>query len=470
MSENLEAPVEERLATTDEHGNRVYVHPEDVHGQWKTRRRTVYWILISIYLILPWINIGGRQSVLIDIPNREFLFFGMHFWGHEIPYFFLFLAGFGFSIAFITAIWGRVWCGWACPQTVFIDTIYRVIERVVEGRSRRRMKLDASKWTFEKFYKRTLKWTLFTIVALITSHSFLGYFMGARNLLEILTHSPTEHWSAFTATMVFTGIILFDFGWFREQFCIIACPYGRFQSVFMDENSLVVAYDEKRGEPRRSVAPSKDQEGDCVNCYQCVRVCPTGIDIRRGTQLECIACTMCIDACDNIMERLDRPKGLIRYTTENELEGKKRKIFRPRIFIYLGVFCALILSASILFLNKDGLRAMFIRGNRDPYQLIHRKDQQDLVVNHYKVELFYQGSKKLNLNFEVDPKLLEDGLQLITPLKPFPLSASRKKVANLFIKFPPSMLEEGLKKISIQIKDDDQLITEKEVMLVGPIK
>lgn len=457
-----------RLTTTDEHGNRVYVHPEDVKGAWRFKRNIFYWGLVIIALILPWIHMGGKQWVRFDLPNREFHFFGLHLWGHEMPYIFLILAIALFAFAFITATLGRVWCGWACPQTVFIDTLYRGIERLVEGKSKERFALDESPWNLKKLAKRSLKWTLYLLISLLLAHTFIGYFVGTRELFHIVTQSPAAHWSAFWGTMFFTALFLFDFGWFREQFCLIACPYGRFQSVLMDKDSLIVAYDTNRGEPRLGQV-KRDQAGDCINCYQCVKVCPTGIDIRNGNQLECIACTTCIDACDNIMTKLKRPKGLIRYTSENELEGKPHRIFTPRTFIYLGILLVFIASSVYLIGNKDSLRALFLRGNRDPYQLINRQGQAPLVVNHYKAELYYQGKENLELYFEFDPSLEKQGLILVTPLKPFKLSSSRKKVANLFFKFPPNFLHSGLRNIKVYIKDKEKLLETKEITLVGPI-
>jgi cytochrome c oxidase accessory protein FixG len=231
---------ESRLQTTDAHGNRVFIHPEDLSGRWKNRRLLVYWFLIGIYMLLPWINYQGKQIILIDIPNREFSFFGLTFWGHDVPNLIFVLLGFVFLIGMITSIWGRLWCGWACPQTVFLDSIFRKIESLVEGKSRQRMTLAKAPWSFEKIFKKSLKWTLFTLVSLHIVHSFLGYFVGARKLFWISTQNPAENWALFITMLSLTAIVLFDFGWFREQFCIIMCPYGRLQSILRSQLSLEI--------------------------------------------------------------------------------------------------------------------------------------------------------------------------------------------------------------------------------------
>ncbi len=465
----------ERLATTDENGDRVYIHPEDIQGKWRTRRKIVYSLLIFVYLVIPWTKIGGKQTILLDLPDRHFILFGVDFWAHDTPYLFFLLAGFLFLMAFVTTVWGRAWCGWACPQTVFIDMLFRPIERLIEGRAKKRKELDEMPLNLEKVMKRILKWTLFIITSLLISHSFLGYFLGSYELLSIVTHSPLEHWQGFLVMIVATSITLFDFGWFREQFCIIMCPYGRFQSVLMDSDSLVVAYDEKRGEPRRNKDVSKEQQGDCINCYHCVRACPTGIDIRRGTQLECIACTMCIDACDDIMRKVHKPEGLIRYSTENKLEGKKSPIIHPRTVIYLVILLVLGVASTYFMGKRQNLSAYFIRGNREPFQKVIKQNAELEIVNHYRVEMTYQGERPLDLYFDVGEELLSEGLTLVTPQRPFPISRGRKKVAHIFFKFSQSLLKRGTRKIKVFFHNGkeatkDNIVLEKEVSLVGPIK
>ena len=261
----------ERLATTDEHGHRVYLYPEDVEGKWKTRRERFYHFLIVLYLILPWIKINGRPSIQLDIFNREFTFFGHTIFGVEPIFIFLTLISGLFIVAAITSLYGRVWCGWGCPQTVFIQSIFMKIERWIEGSARARRELDKAPMSTSKFFKKSAKWILFAIISLHIAHTFIGYFVGPWNLVHMSMVAPQNNIGVFIAVMILTTIFLLDFGWFREQFCIIACPYGRMQSVLMDNNSMIVAYDETRGEPRRTTVP-REQEGDCINCFNCVKV------------------------------------------------------------------------------------------------------------------------------------------------------------------------------------------------------
>lgn len=461
---------ESRLKTTDEKGNRVYLFPEDITGFWKTRRRAFYYFLIFLYLFLPWIYIDGKQWVLLDIPKRTFRIFGFEFFGHDGPLLFFLLAGFILTIAFITSIWGRVWCGWACPQTVFIDAIYRNIEKLVEGKARARKALAAGPWTFEKVWKRALKWLLYILVSLHIVHSFLGYFVGTHKLFWITMTTPTEHWALFLTMLVMTGIILLDFGWFREQFCIIACPYGRFQSVAMDDNSMIVAYDSKRGEPRRAKGLPKDQEGSCIDCNRCVKACPTGIDIREGTQLECIACTMCIDACDEIMVKLKQPTGLIRYTTENELKGVKKPKIQARSVIYLLLLSALATGLYFSLSLRQQLQVQIFKSSKEAaYQEIKLKDGNKRYINHFRLKAFIASVDDTKYKIELKENNL--GLKLTVPEEEFVLRSQNYEVP-VFIEFDKSILTKGQRFVSILVKniDTDKIIIEKEVRLVGPFE
>lgn len=464
---------ESRLATTDESGKRVYIHPEDITGKWKNRRKIFYWALIILYLVLPWIYIDGKQWVLLDLAHREFTIFGHMFYGHDGPLLFFLLIGFVVLMAFVTSIWGRVWCGWACPQTVFIDTLYRTVERLIEGKSRKRRDLDRQALSLTKLFKRSVKWLAFTLISLHIVHSFLGYFVGTRALFNITLHSPSDNWTLFVTMLTMTGIILFDFGWFREQFCIIACPYGRFQSVVMDDDSLIVAYDAKRGEPRRSKDIDTQSEGDCISCNHCVKACPTGIDIRQGTQMECISCTMCIDACDNIMRKVDRPEGLIRYTTENKLTGQEPKKLFIRSSIYL-VILAIVISGLFFSLSKrNELKAQFIRGSKSSsaYQEVSLKSGQKEIVNYYKLKIFQSDEKKVPIKIEIDSSA-DSSLEQIRITMPSDIIHMQQDnfQTPIFFNFPQSILRNGSRVIILNLINNKNMKTIKqvEVKLVGP--
>lgn len=471
MSKNRFDLHEERLGTTDEKGHRVYLYPEDVKGIWRHRRDFFYWTLIVLYLVLPWTKFGGKQTILLNISAREFTLFGQTFFATDLPLLLILIVGGLFLIGFITSIWGRVWCGWACPQTVFIDAIYRKIEILVEGKTRARAALDAAPWTKEKIFKRTLKWTLYTIVSLHIAHSFLGYFVGTRDLFWITTRAPSENMGLFISMVGITALCLFDFGWFREQFCIIACPYGRLQSVIMDKDSMVVAYDLNRGEPRRGVAKEKSDEGDCINCYHCVKACPTGIDIRRGTQLECIACTNCIDACDEIMEKVGKPTGLIRYATETELEGGKVSHFRFRSVIYLTVSLCVFLAGIFLVSKATQMDLTAIRAVGTPFSISESETGLKEIQNRYVVTVDVKDEEQtLPLWF----KSSSPNVKVISAPRPYTPKVGHSR-ANVFFKFPPEILVNGSQIITLEAyqgneEESAKLVKKMEIKLVGPFQ
>lgn len=473
MSNNRFDLHKERLATTDETGHRVFVHPENVKGTWRTRRTYFYWFLIILYLVVPWIHFKGRQIILLDIPAREFTFFGTTFFAHDAPLILLILLGFVFTMGLITSLYGRVWCGWACPQTVFIDTIYRKIETFIEGKPRQRQKLEMSPWSIRKVFKKILKWFLYLIVTLHISHSLLGYFIGTRKLFWITLSPPTEHMNLFIFMVVITAILLFDFGWFREQFCIIACPYGRFQAVMMDAQTLTVVYDYNRGEPRRNHTSSESaqkDEGDCINCFHCVKACPTGIDIRRGTQLECIACTNCIDACDDIMLKVHKDPGLIRFDSEDSLNGQNKKGNRVRSYFY-GAAIAVVLCLLIYNINNAGkLSVTLIRATGTPYKHTALENEVPGILNLYRLRFDFKNKDDLVVKMELENPEHKRDIELITPQNPIHLKGSRSKSSILHFRFPTTLLKKGSLKVSILFKNKkNKVLTKREVNLVGPL-
>ena len=319
------------LTTINEDGSHYFLQPADVSGFWTTVRRLFGFVLILVYVTLPWIPINGYPAVFLDVEMRRFHLFGLTLVPQDMWVMFFAVTGMGFALFFITSLLGRVWCGWACPYTVFLDHVYRRIERWIEGDAIARRKLDDAPWSPGKILKRVVKHCLFAGIAALIAHVFLSYFVSLRRLYGFMHEGPLLHATAFGIIAFLTGTLWFCFGYFREQFCIIMCPYGRLQSALTDNDTVIVGYDEKRGEPRGAVGRTT---GDCVDCHRCIQVCPTGIDIRNGLQLECIGCTACIDACDDIMTKVGRPKGLIRYDSQNSFDGLPKRVLRPRIYAY----------------------------------------------------------------------------------------------------------------------------------------
>jgi cytochrome c oxidase accessory protein FixG len=359
----LERPSRESVATIRSDGSRPFLFPADPRGRFTRARQISAFALITFYLSLPWIRVGGYPAVFLDVADRRFHLFGLTLAAQDLWLLFFLISGLGFSLFFVTALLGRVWCGWACPQTVFLDHVYRRIERWIDGDAIRRRALANAPLSAPKIFKRGLKHTLYVLVSAVITHLFLAYFVSLPEVWTMMRAAPTEHLGAFGFIAVATGGLYFNYAWFREQLCIVICPYGRMQSALIDDHSLVIGYDAKRGEPRgkgRVAAPvnefladvnreaataaAADKAGDCVACNRCVHVCPVGIDIRQGLQMECIGCTACIDACDDVMTRLGRPRGLIRYDSQKGFSGGRTRWLRPRTLLY---FALLLVGVSV---------------------------------------------------------------------------------------------------------------------------
>ncbi|MEM7605155.1 MAG: cytochrome c oxidase accessory protein CcoG [Myxococcota bacterium] len=341
-------------------GSRNYVHPADVSGRFTTLRRVVFAVLLAIYVALPFIRIGGRPALYLNVLERRFYLFGASFNAQDFWLFLFVLTGVALALFVITTLWGRVWCGYACPQTVFLEGLFRPIERVIEGPRNERIRRNAGPWTLGKVWRKTLKHASFASLSVLLAHIFLSYFISLPALAEMIGRSPGEHPTAFAWMATLSGILYFNFAWFREQLCLAICPYGRLQSTLTDDQSLVVGYDTHRGEPRRK-GKRREGAGDCVDCHRCVLVCPTGIDIRNGLQMECIGCAACIDACDAVMHRLGKAPGLVRYDSLAGLDGKERRIRRPRLALYGVVASVWLIATTVAFASRTSFEANLLR-------------------------------------------------------------------------------------------------------------
>lgn len=349
----------DHIATVNEEGKRNWIFPSKPSGQYYKWRNIVAVFLLAFFFSGPFVTINGQPLLLLNVLERKFVIFGMAFWPQDLH---LLVFGALSLIVFIvlfTAVFGRLWCGWACPQTIFMEMVFRRIEYWIEGDRAQQIRLNKAPWNWTKTWKKTLKHSVFFGMAFLISNLFLAYIIGKDQLFTIITDPPSQHLAGLISITIFSGVFYGVFAFLREQVCHFICPYGRMQSVLLDNNSINVMYDYKRGEPRTPVKERDDigrkatlddlglsgaDYGDCIDCYNCVRVCPMGIDIRNGTQLECVHCTACIDACDDVMEKIGKPTGLIRYSSENAISEGKKKILTPRVAGYSGILIVLLVT------------------------------------------------------------------------------------------------------------------------------
>lgn len=454
----------ERLSSLGEFGQKKAIIPAEVKGPWRNRRTIVQAVLVIFFLVLPWIEIGGHQALLLDVVHREFSFFGLKLYAHDAPLLFPILAISVFGLLFVTSVWGRIWCGWACPQTVFIDGLFRRIEIWTEGKYLARRRSLSQPMTLKVFFQKLTKWTLFFLVSSAIAHSFIAYFVGSHDLIEMMGKDPSENMTYFVLVTAFTGVILFDFGWFREQFCVIVCPYGRFQSVLLDPSSLAVIYDENRGEPRKGLAAEGARKGDCVSCNRCVEVCPTGIDIRRGVQMECIACTACIDACDEIMEKVKKPKGLIRYSN---LQGTSWTFKKGRLLLFGFIITAATTALVVGLMARGVLDVSVLRAKGGIFQTIQETDGTKKIINQFHLHIRNQ----LQQVQSVTVKTSVPGVEVALPMNPFPMQPGQDEQIPMFIKFLPTVLNpSGDLELQINIETEKPVPNSiiRSVRLIGP--
>ena len=466
----LEAP-EEVLSTMTRDGKRKWLYPVLSTGVFYRKRLWVGWGLILLFVLLPIIHVNGKPAVLLDFIHREFALFGLTFFPTD-TFLLLFLAIAGLmGVILITSLLGRVWCGWACPQTVYLEFVYRPIERLIEGKEHVRKRRNEGPWTWDKVWRKSLKLGIYIFISLALAHIFVSYFVGWGNLLHWMTQSPGENWGFFVMMAFTAGLILFDFGYFREQMCTITCPYARMQSVIVDRDSLIVSYDPNRGEPRskrskkilrREEAGEVPAQGDCIDCFACVRTCPTGIDIRDGLQMECITCTQCIDACDSIMDNIGKPRGLIRYTSENELEGQKTHLLRPRPIIYTVLFVALISIFVIVLTTRGSFDINVGRSVGEPFTVL----QDGRITNRLRFRVRNQKSEATSFTINaVQPAGAEVNIIGVSPVT---LEPSEMKRVEAWVLIPADRFTGDSVEGVFELTFDDGTIEQVPFLLLGP--
>jgi cytochrome c oxidase accessory protein FixG len=454
------------IGTIKEDGKRNVIYPKKPKGKFTDYRSYVSWILIVMLFAAPFVKINGNQFLLFNVLERKFNVFGLPFWPQD---FYLLVLSMLLGVVFIilfTVIFGRIFCGWICPQTIFMEMVFRKVEYAIEGNRTKQIKLDKQEWNAEKIGKKLLKWTIFFIISFLISNAFLAYFIGGDTLIEHVTDGPTTHLGTLIKLLIFTAVFYFVFAWFREQVCIIACPYGRLQGVLLDNKSINVTYDHKRGEGRQKFRKNEDREskelGDCINCNQCVQVCPTGIDIRNGTQLECVNCTACIDACDTIMDNVGFDRGLIRYASEDNINKGEKFSFNARIIGYTVILTLLLaFLITLLFLRND------VQANvlRLPGQLY--STQGDTIRNVYTYKLI----NKTNSSYDdISIKLIShEGSIKVVEGKIF-LPKGELHEGTLFIKIAKKDIHSSKEKLKIGIYSKGELIETDKTNFPAPMK
>jgi len=465
IPKDKDATFREKLGVLDKKGHREWVYPKAVNGRYYKARTAVGIALLTLMFAGPFLKINGQPIVLLNVVDRRFILFGISFFPQDFYLFALGMLAFVVFIALFTVVFGRVFCGWACPQTIFMEMVFRRIEYWIEGDANQQRKLNAAPWTTGKILKKTLKHTLFFTVSFLIAHTFLAYLIGIDELKKLITDTPARHWGTFLSLILFTGVFYTVFAFIREIVCIVICPYGRLQGVLLDNSSIVVAYDFVRGEPRGKIRKADvHSHGDCVDCKLCVHVCPTGIDIRNGTQLECINCTACMDACDEVMLKIDRPTGLIRYDSIKGIQEKLPFRFTPRIIGYSVVLIILLALVTVLFSIRNKVEVTVLRS---PVMLYQQIDALT-VGNLYSVEFVNKAFQDLPVELKI-----KEGAGRIRMVGNKPvITASKQEVvkAAFFIDMPKKQIRTSSTKLTIQAYSGSRLIGEEETSFLGPVE
>lgn len=452
----------DRIATVDESGKRKWIYAYKPKGRFYNLRTVLSVFYFLIFFGLPFVEINGRPLFQFNIPEAKFILFGKIFWPQDFFIFGLTMVTFVFFIILFTAAFGRLFCGWACPQTNFMEMMFRKVEYLVLGDAPAQKQLKAAPWTGKKIGKVALKHLLFYLLSFIIANFFLAYIIGIKELEKIITEPVTQHVVGFASILVFSGVFYGVYAFFREQACTVVCPYGRLQSVLLDKNSMIVAYDYKRGEPRGNFKKQATSDfGDCIDCHLCVKVCPTGIDIRNGVQMECVGCTACIDACDHVMESIHKPKGLIRYASENSIAKGEPLRYTVRMKLYTGL-CFLLLSIlSVILITRKDVDVTVIR----TAGMLYQERGTDSLSNLYNIKLINKTTKDIDLKIELvdqEGKIQMAGKSLIT------IKKEGQAAGTFFIVLPKSAVKQRKTILKLALYQGEEKLASTTTNFLGP--
>ncbi|MBE0637252.1 MAG: cytochrome c oxidase accessory protein CcoG [Bacteroidales bacterium] len=454
----------DRISTINEEGKRRWIYPKRPKGRLTNFRWLVAGFLLTFFFAGPWISYKGEPFMLFNFFERKFILFGQIFWPQDFHLIVLSIITFIVFIILFTVIFGRLFCGWACPQTIFMEFVFRQIEYLIEGDFSKQKKLARMPWNVEKVSKKTLKHIIFYGIAFLVANTFLSYIVGIDQLKELISEGPSANMGTLVALMIFSGAFYFIFAFFREQVCILVCPYGRLQGTLLDSRTIVVAYDYKRGEPKGKHNPLEDRsssgKGDCIDCRSCVTVCPTGIDIRNGTQLECINCTACIDACNAIMDKVKLKRGLIRYDAEKGISDGNRKIFNARSIAYSVALTVLLIVVGSLFSFRSLVEVTIIRMPGTMFQ--------EYGPNHFSNIYKVQMVNKTREDLPIEIKLLAPEGEIKFVTGDIFLKKETMGEANFMVILPAQQLNSSNTPVEFGIFSLDQPITRYKLNFVGP--
>ena len=459
------------IGTVDAQGKRIWVYPKKPKGRYYNARTIVSVVLLALLFGIPFIKVHGDPLLLFNIIERKFILFGIVFTPQDLHLFALAMITLMVFVVLFTVVFGRLFCGWVCPQTIFMEMVFRKIEYWIEGDANQQRKLNAAPWNQDKVVKKVAKHAVFFAIAILIANTFLAYIIGIDELFKIISEPVSQHLGGFISLLVFSGVFYFVFSRMREQVCIAVCPYGRLQGVMLDKNSVVVAYDWLRGEPRGKIQRKKannplDQVtnalGDCIDCKLCVRVCPTAIDIRNGTQLECVNCTACMDACDEIMDKVGRDRGLIRYDSYSGIKEGRKKIFTGRVQAYSVVLLALIGLQAFLFSIRSEVEAVILR---TPGMLFQEVDET-YISNLYNYQVINKTTKDIDgIEFR-----LKNGDGRIKVVGEVPV-ARKQAIAEgaFFIEMDRTKLADRKTRVIIEVYAEGKKIDDAKTNFLGPV-